>query len=122
MIGEAAPMPTARSGNMVEPVSEDAVIEDAEIVGAEVVIADRRSPVASEPAPLPATRSGASVAQAAAVACTGFVAGAATAVAVRGARRHRAVRAGRRKGKGGGALSVVASRTFLVDIHMLGRE
>lgn len=103
-------------------VSEEAVIEDAEVVGAEVVMTDRRAPAVSEPAPPPAARPGAGVAQTAAVVCTGFVAGAATAVAVRGARRHRAVRASRRKAKGAGALSVVASRTFLVDIHMLGRE
>lgn len=100
---------------------EETVIEDAEVVGAEVVIADGRAPEpVAGPSP-PATRPAAGVAQAAAVACTGFVAGAAAAVAVRGARRRRAVRAGRR-GKGQGALSVVASRTFLVDIHMLGRE
>ena len=60
--------------------------------------------------------------QAAAVAATGFVAGAAT-VAL--ARRHAARKANpglrkrRSKKRGADVLDVVASRSFLVDIHLL---
>lgn len=57
-------------------------------------------------------------AQAAAVAVTGFAAGAVTAVAVR---RRRARKASGRSRKGRKQLgNVVASRSFLVDIHLLG--
>ena len=59
--------------------------------------------------------------QAAAVAATGFVAGAAT-VAL--ARRHAARKANpalrrKRRGRKRDAIDVVASRSFLVDIHLL---
>jgi len=59
---------------------------------------------------------------AAAVAATGFVAGAATVVAI----RHRAARrpgVRSRRGRGGGErrLSVLGTRSFLVDVHVLGR-
>jgi hypothetical protein len=61
--------------------------------------------------------------QAAAVAATGFVAGAATLVAIR--RRRGARRAPSRARRGSGAsaetLSVVGTRRFLVDVHLLGR-
>jgi hypothetical protein len=64
--------------------------------------------------------------QAAAVAATGFVAGAATFVAIR---HHRAARGtpGRpRTRRRGGAeaetLSVLGTRRFLVDVHLLGRS
>ena len=72
----------------------------------EIVAAhDVRALEPARPAALP-------VAQTAAVAATGFVAGAATVVV---ARRRSARRAARR-----GALSVIGSRSFLVDIHLLG--
>ena len=59
------------------------------------------------------------VAQAAAVAATGFAAGAVTAAVVRGlTKRHAVKAAGRRGGRGG--LPVVGSRSFLVDVHLLG--
>jgi hypothetical protein len=62
--------------------------------------------------------------QAAAVAATGFVAGA-TAVAL--ARRHAARKANpalrrRRKKRGTDVGEVLASRSFLVDIHLLNRD
>jgi hypothetical protein len=61
--------------------------------------------------------------QTAAVAATGFVAGAATIVAI----HRRSVRKagnGRRIKKRGGsdALSVLGTRSFLLDVHLLGRE
>jgi hypothetical protein len=62
--------------------------------------------------------------QAAAVAATGFVAGAATLVALR---HHRASRGGkpgsrlaRRRREATETLSVVGTRRFLVDVHLLG--
>jgi hypothetical protein len=57
--------------------------------------------------------------QAAALAATGFVAGAAT-VAVVHRRRARSPRR-RRRGKGGLG-DVVASNSFLVDVHLLRRD
>jgi hypothetical protein len=71
------------------------------------------------PAPAPAPRSGSAVVarQAATVAATGFVAGAVTVAAVKavGARRAR-----RKATKRGQLVNVVASRSFLVDVHLLG--
>jgi hypothetical protein len=59
------------------------------------------------------------------VAATGFVAGAAAVVAIQ---RHVAskpsrVRPRRRKrGDGGETLTVLGTRSFLLDVHLLGRE
>lgn len=67
--------------------------------------------------PLPAV-------QAAAVAATGFVAGAATVVAIhrRVTRKAPPKRVGRRrKGEAGETLSVLGTRSFLLDVHLLGR-
>ena len=59
--------------------------------------------------------------QAAAVAVTGFAAGAATVAVVRRHRAKKASRLGRRKdGKALGEMR--ASRSFLVDIHLLSRD
>jgi len=60
--------------------------------------------------------------QAAAVAATGFVAGAATVVAIRrrAARKPPARRVVR--GRGREALRVLDTRSFLLDVHLLGRE
>jgi hypothetical protein len=69
------------------------------------------------PRPLPARRTGQSVAASAAVAATSFAVGAATAVVVANRRSRRAGRrtlAGRR-----GRADIVASRSFLVDVHLL---
>lgn len=57
------------------------------------------------------------VAQAAAVAATGFAAGAVTAAVVRQVTKRRSVKAARKGPKG---LPVVGSRSFLVDVHLLG--
>lgn len=61
--------------------------------------------------------------QAAAAAATGFVAGAAVIALARRHAVRRATRTGRRAGRRGSveALPVVATRTFLVDVHLLGR-
>ncbi len=58
--------------------------------------------------------------QAAALAATGFVAGAAT-VAVVNRRRARVPRRRRRKAKGGLG-EIVSSNSFLVDVHLLRRD
>ena len=58
--------------------------------------------------------------QAAAVAVTGFAAGAATVAVVRRHRVKKAVRARRKDRKALG--EVRASRSFLVDIHLLNRD
>ena len=58
------------------------------------------------------------VKQAAAVAATSFAAGVVTVAAVRGARAVRARRRARRKG--GQLAPVLATRSFLIDVHLLG--
>jgi hypothetical protein len=58
------------------------------------------------------------VKQAAAVAATSFAAGVVTVAAVRGARAVRARRRSRRKG--GQLAPVLATRSFLIDVHLLG--
>ena len=83
-----------------------------EVVDALPVLAESRevAPLAARPA-----------VQAAAVAATGFVAGAA-AVAVmhrRGARR--ALRRRRRTSRPAEVLEIVSSRSFLVDVHLVNR-
>jgi len=81
------------------------------------VVADVR---AIEPARPPASPA----VQAAAVAATGFVAGATTFALVKRARTRRALPVKRRRGKRAGDLvgEVVGSRSFLVDVHLLNRD
>jgi len=57
------------------------------------------------------------------VAAGGIAAGAATVAAVSAARAMTASRAGRspRRGRGRSDREVIASRSFLVDVHLLGR-
>jgi hypothetical protein len=90
--------------------SED---EDVEIVDG--------LPVPAEPAPVPEPMRPAQVpaVQAAALAATGFVAGAAT-VAVVARRRGRVSR--RRRKKKNGIGEIVGSNSFLVDVHLVRRD
>ncbi|HMJ04341.1 MAG TPA: hypothetical protein VK506_15480 [Conexibacter sp.] len=62
--------------------------------------------------------------QAAAVAATSFVAGAAAVVAIHrhAARKPAGVRRRRKRGDSSETLSVVGTRSFLLDVHLLGRE
>jgi hypothetical protein len=78
-------------------------------------------PVPAEPAPVPETTRPGSVpaVQAAALAATGFVAGAAT-VAVVSRRRGRPAR--RRRRKKGAIGEIVTSNSFLVDVHLIRRD
>jgi len=103
-----------------DPLTDDG----AEIVDALVVPEGHSFPSAPPPPPqLVAERAGppartVPVAQAAAVAATGFAAGAVTAVVVRGMSRRRAGKAvGRRQAKG--RQPVAGTRSFLVDVHLL---
>ena len=79
-----------------------------------VLVADAR--------PLPVPRSPAQVVRAQAVVAAGsFAVGAATAVVVAHRRARRAAtKASRRRGSRG--LDVAASRSFLVDVHLLNRK
>jgi hypothetical protein len=74
-------------------------------------------PVVAEPRAVQGARSIVPARQAAALAATGFVAGAATAAVVQ-ARRSRFPRR-RRKARGLG--EIVASNSFLVDVHLIRR-
>jgi hypothetical protein len=60
--------------------------------------------------------------QAAAAAATGFVAGAATLALVRRRSARRPVRPSARATRGDDGLSIVATRSFLVDVHLIGRS
>ena len=101
---------------------------DAEIVDGEPVVADgpltvvgNGRPAVSDGRPLPVRRAPAvvPVRQAAALAATGFVAGAA-AVAVASRRAPRLVRRGRRSRKGVVG-EILSSNSFLVDVHLVRR-
>jgi hypothetical protein len=102
-----------------EPQSEIAEPEET-VDGVPVLAAEVR---ALEPAvprrQLPAV-------QAAAVAATGFVAGAAAVVAIqrhatrKPARGGRGVVRRRKRGDGSETLSVLGTRSFLLDVHLLG--
>jgi hypothetical protein len=85
--------------------------EEAEIVDGQPGVAEPRVVE-------PATRPLVPARQAAALAATGFVAGAAT-VAVVQRRRSRVSR--RRRRKAGALGEIVASNSFLVDVHLLKR-
>ncbi len=95
--------------------------EEEEIVDGLPVLAEVRpveptapAPLSVAPAPLPAV-------QVAAVAATGFVAGAATLALLRrqGARRLARARLSQRRLPG--ALPIVGSRSFLVDVHLISK-
>ncbi len=73
------------------------------------------------PPPLPAQRFPVD-ARGAAMAATGFVAGVATLAVVRRRSARRLVRR-RRKARGAAELlPIVGSRSFLVDVHLIGRD
>ena len=103
-----------------EPIVEADVVDDLEgAVPAEEavegvpVLAEVHAVQAQSPAALPAV-------QAAAVAATGFVAGAATLALVR---RHsaRKIARTRQPRRALDALPIVGSRSFLVDVHLIGK-
>ncbi len=106
---------------MSEPAEPDAVTEDTEEVDALVLLPEAQVLVAQSP-----ERAMVPVAQAAAVAAGGFVAGAAVVglVSRRRARSRGQIAKRRRGGKertrGAELLQIVGSRSLLVDVHLLG--
>lgn len=98
--------------DLVEP---EETVDGVPVLAAEVRALERAVPLRQLPA-----------VQAAAVAATSFVAGAAAVVAIH---RHATRRPGRarplrRRTRGGRVetLSVLGTRSFMVDVHLLGRE
>ena len=93
---------------------EEQVVEIVEVVdGLPVVQGETRVLEPAGPAPLPAR-------QAAALAATGFAAGAVTVAVVSRRRGTRPLR--RRKRKKGAIGEIVSSNSFLVDVHLLKRD
>ena len=90
-----------------EEFQEEEVVDGLPVPAAPAVVEQ------TLPVPVPAR-------QAAALAATGFVAGAAT-VAVVHRRRNRVPRRKRKKAKNGLG-DIVASNSFLVDVHLLRRD
>ena len=89
---------------------------EVEVVDGLPVLAEVRTVERAAPAALPAV-------QVAAVAATGFVAGAATVALV----KRRAARKLARNGRGGprravDLLPIAASRSYLVDVHVIGKQ
>ena len=102
MTEEPESQPTPEADEVVEVID-----------GLPVVASHTRVLEHSAPAPLPAR-------QAAALAATGFAAGAVTAAVVTRRRSTRPVR--RRKRKKGAIGEIVSSNSFLVDVHLLRRD
>lgn len=92
--------------------AEVEVVVDDETVDGVAVISELR---AIEPAPSPALPA----VQAAAVAATGFVAGAATLALMRRHATRKLARSGLRRGVD--ALPIVGTRSFLIDIHLIAK-
>jgi hypothetical protein len=87
---------------------------DEEILDGTPVLAEVRpiEPVPS--AALPAV-------QAAAVAATGFVAGAATIALIRRRTSRKLARASLSRRRSGDGISIVGTRSFLIDVHLVAR-
>lgn len=96
--------------DLVEP---EETVDGVPVLAAEVRALERAVPRRQLPA-----------VQATAVAVTGFVAGAATVVAISRHVARRPARTPRRRKRGAGAetLTVLGTRSFLLDVHLLGRE
>jgi len=103
------PSVTDEHDNQPSPEGEEETIEVVD--GLPVVANHTRVLESSEPAPLPAR-------QAAALAATGFAAGAVTVAVVT---RRRARRPARKRKKGVVG-EIVSSNSFLVDVHLLRRD
>lgn len=98
-----------------EPIQppEEETVDGVPVLAAEVRALERAVPRRNLPA-----------VQAAAVAATGFAVGAATVIAIsrRSSSRSRApVKRRRRRDPRPEVLSVVGTRSFLLDVHLLGR-
>jgi hypothetical protein len=86
--------------------------QEDEVVDALPVLSDMRvlEPLSARPA-----------VQAAAVAATGFVAGAAAVAVVRRRGARKAVRRRKKASRANEVLEIVSSRSFLVDVHLVNR-
>jgi hypothetical protein len=105
-----------------EPDADDVEIVDAlPVPEAHEIPAPPTAPVADAGARSLLVVSTPVAVQAAAVAVTGFAAGAATVAVVRRARARKQIRVRRKDTKALGR-EIRASRSFLVDIHLLGRD
>ena len=93
-------------------IDEPEELEDVEVVDGLPVVTDSGVLETRSPGVV-------STAQATALACTGFVAGAATIAVVSRRRNKRAVKRGKRSSTLG---EIVSSRSFLVDVHLLRRD
>ncbi len=91
----------------------DQLEHDEEVVDGLPVLAEVRAVERAAPSQL-------QVVQAAAVAATGFVAGAATLALVR-RRSARKLARGRGPRRAAQMLPIVGSRTFVVDVHLVGK-
>ena len=107
------PDPDPAPTHPAAPVPPDVVSDEGTVEGVPV-LSDVRAiePVAA--VSLPAV-------QAAAAAATGFVAGVAALVLVRRRSARRLARARRRRRRGSDGLPIVASRSFLVDVHLIAK-
>jgi hypothetical protein len=94
-------------GDQEEEVVQDAEVVDGLPVVTESGVLEERPAAALAPV------------QVAALAATGFVAGAATVVVVSRHRTKKALKKSRRSGPIG---EIVSSRSFLVDVHLLRRD
>jgi hypothetical protein len=88
---------------------------EVEVVDGFPVVAEVRAIERVSPASLPAV-------QAAAAAATGFVAGAATVALVRRRAARKTVRNGKGARRAVDMLPIVGSRSFLVDVHVIGKQ
>jgi hypothetical protein len=105
---------TEEPENRPAAAEEEQLVEVVEVLdGLPVVQSETRVLEPAVPAPLPAR-------QAAALAATGFAAGAVTVAVVS---RRRATRPARRRKRKKGAIGeIVSSNSFLVDVHLLKRD
>jgi hypothetical protein len=98
----------------VPPPADIEIAGDEETVDGVPVLAEVRAIEPVAPPVLPAV-------QAAAAAATGFVAGAATLALVRRHSARKVARTRNRQRRGGEGLSIIASRSFLVDVHLIAK-
>ena len=95
-------------------VDDDSEVQEGEVVDGLPVVTEG-GVVEDRPAAAPAVQAR----QAAALAATGFVAGAATVAVVSRARSRRAAKKRKKSGPLG---EIVSSNSFLIDVHLLRRS
>jgi hypothetical protein len=99
---------------MIDDNEQPEIEVEEETVDGLPVLAEVRTLSGSSPTSLPAV-------QAAAAAATGFVAGAATIALVRRRHARKAARSRSAPRRAVDMLPIVATRTFLVDIHLIAK-